>query len=212
MHNEEIVQTFLFTINQIATEQKQAVNAGKDTLISSGKVLDIGKEMVLPNLLGNEAQTVYGQSNTRMYNNFPLLCETLLKYLVEKEKIDKPSTVSNDESFKYSRTGPLPLQFSDFFIVEQAYMVTQAYLDYTDDYGYEYDGLVKLSSKVAIYMFQNMTREYEHQFWNIGRDLDKHPGGYYKFKEGSNLISFIESQIPSIEDIWEYEDEDEDND
>ncbi|MEC3459792.1 hypothetical protein P9131_27745, partial [Bacillus thuringiensis] len=65
-------------------------------------------------------------------------------FLRKKKELIGSSRIDSSESFKYRRnTGTtLPLQFHDFFIVEQAYMYSLAYLDSSDDYAYEYDGLI----------------------------------------------------------------------
>lgn len=215
MDDKFLIQSLLYGINQLATKQLTQIDAGKDVLISSMKVLDVGKEMVVPKLFKREASSCYDISNHRMINNFPLLCEVLTVYLRKKKELTAEGRVKREEMFKYRHNGnsTLPLQFHDFFIVEQAYMFSSAYLDSSDEYVYEYDGLVELSALVAIYLFENMTRENEYNYYGICNKMDENPGGLYKFKSETNVLSYINSIVANINGIDEYEDdEDEDED
>ncbi|HDR4736822.1 TPA: hypothetical protein QCR36_003856 [Bacillus cereus] len=213
MDDKFLIQSFLYGINQLATKQLTPIDAGKDVLISSMKVLDVGKEVVVPKLFNKAASSCYDISNHRMINNFPLLCEVLTAYLRKKKELTAQDRVKREELFKYQRNGSstLPLQFHDFFIVEQAYMFSSAYLDSSDEYVYEYDGLVELSALVAIYLFKNMTRENEYNYYGICNKMDENPGGLYKFKSETNVVSYINSIVANIDGIDEYE-EDEDED
>jgi hypothetical protein len=166
--------------------------------------------MVLPKQLNMEASSSYGRNNHRMNNNFPLLCEVLVHYLDKKQHLTAPAQLENNDAFKYNRNAPLPLQFYDFFIVEQGYMFALAYLDSSDTYGFEYDGLVELSAMLSIYLFKNMTKENDFHYYRIGNKMEDNPGGYYKFKSNTNVVSYIDDVIDGISGIYEYEDEDND--
>lgn len=56
MDGKILIQTLLYGINQLATKQVTQIDAGKDILISSMKILDIGKEMVIPKLFQRKLQ------------------------------------------------------------------------------------------------------------------------------------------------------------
>ncbi|MED3169072.1 hypothetical protein P4369_19345, partial [Bacillus thuringiensis] len=205
MDGKILIQTLLYGINQLATKQVTQIDAGKDILISSMKILDIGKEMVIPKLFQKEASATYNINNNRVVSDMSLLSEVLTAFLRKKKELIGSSRIDSSESFKYRRnTGTtLPLQFHDFFIVEQAYMYSLAYLDSSDDYAYEYDGLIELGALVAIYLFENMTRQNEYYLHDSWGNMDENPGGLYKFKSNTNVKDYIESIIEDIEGIDE---------
>lgn len=209
MKNEGLVMSLLHTVEQLATKEKRAVDAGHDMIISSSKVLDVGKEIVVPKRVGKESELNFAYTDLGMETNFPLLCEVLLSYLNKKKNLPVDGHNTTEERFKRScrQTAMAPLQFSDFFIVEQGYLFALAYLSASDEYGYEYDGLVELSAEVSIFLFENITRERIYTYRSFARQLENSPGGFYRFKSNTDVIEYIDGVISDIRGIWEHDDE-----
>ncbi|MES9681635.1 hypothetical protein ABWK22_01640 [Gottfriedia acidiceleris] len=210
MSNGAIAQAFLYTFNQLATKKLSAVDANREVLISNNKVLDIGKEIIIPKQLIQEASRSFSNHH-RVYCHLQTQCEVLEVYLKRKANLEELDCRNNNEHFKVIRntTKALPLQFHDFFLIDLACSITEAYLDDHDTYNYDYDGLVNLSAEVAIYLFKNLTKTPEYQYYSLSVNMRDNPAGYYNFKDQTNILSYIESIIDGCDGIWLREDEDE---
>ena len=76
---------------------------------------------------------------------------------------------------------------------------------------FEYDdyGLVELAAILAIHMFRHLIVK-EQSVWGLS-DMKNHPGCWFDFESGLNLIEIFYDHVDDIEGIWRYED-DEDED
>lgn len=210
--DQNIIQTLLYTIEQIATQERVMVDDAMESYVSSTKVLDIGREMVIPHSISNAASSKYMRTNTRPYRDISMLCDVLIGYLRERKNYPVMKT-SRENEFKYPGTGTeYSLQFSDFFIVEQAYMIVNAYLERQDDYGYEYDGVINLSVKVALYLFERILKHPDYDYYSIAFNMQRNPGGFYYFPVDTNVMNdIIHAEIGRTEGIYEYTEDDEDD-
>ncbi|PFK99927.1 hypothetical protein COJ01_17935 [Priestia megaterium] len=187
----QMIQTLLYNVGQLGSNNKSVIKGSRNNLISSKKIMDIGKEIAVPPASIAEAKKAYYSS----YNGFDLKCEVLEKYLAYLKHADGQPV---------SR-----VEFIDFFIVEQAYDFAYKYLDTHDDYGYENDGLITLAAKLAIYLRDNIEKSRTYNILGPARKLNENFGGFYKYKEGFDIFTILNDDVLSeIEDIYEYEEDD----
>lgn len=211
MHQDQhIVQTLLHVIEQLSTEKSIVIDDTNKNYISSSKVLDIGSEITIPKSITNESLSKYQTTNRTSYQDMSELCDVLIHYL--RLRKDYPiNRTSREDEFKFPQCGTdYSLQFSDFFIVEQAYMLVNYYLEYQEEYGYEYDGLINLSAKVALYLFEQMLKRRNYEYQRIGYDMEQHPSGFYYFPPNTNVMNYIALEIGRTDGFTTYDDDDDD--
>ncbi|MEX3713482.1 hypothetical protein ABFV99_13855 [Cytobacillus horneckiae] len=206
---KSVVRSLLHLINNLSTGERHIICDYKEVIITDKKVMNIGSEVTIPHMLSEEVQN-------QNPSYFSKQVEILMRYLKIKSERPLPNSINNNESFKYSRrrnnaiSKPY-LDFFDFYIVDMAYNYTFHVLDSNDQYGYEHVGYINIASETAFYIFTQIHRSGYGEIQSSSTNLHNYPGGIYGFKEGTNISSFIEQRLPHTEGIYEYEEDDEED-
>lgn len=202
-------KAFFHLINSMATGESMVYSHSSGSAVSPVNFIDSAKELSIPRMLLNDANEEYHRTNERRTKNMDLRFSVLLVYLKEKNGL----TGDFENRFRYPDTGlNHSLQFFDFFIAEQAYLLTQTYLDTQDTYGYDREGVIALSAKVAIYLFERMHKYGLSSHYEISNNMSKYPSGFYYFsKETNPLRDVILPGLANTDGIWEFEDDEEED-
>ncbi|BCT30349.1 hypothetical protein [Bacillus velezensis] len=205
-------KAFFHLINSLATGESIVYSHSNGSVVSPVNFVDSVKELSMPMMLLQDANEEYHRTNQRMSKNMEALFSVLLVYL--KEKNELPVNLENFQTrFRYPDMGEKhSLQFFDFFIVEQAYLITEFYLNTQHNYGYDNEGLVSLSAKVAVYLFDRINKHGISKHYEISNNMSKYPSGFYYFSEETNpLRDVIIPGLVNTDGIWEFEDDEEED-
>ena len=196
----------MYAMSRVGNKKSDILTSTNEYLVTSGKFNDLGNELVIPDSLVTDAKLRYYGYGTHFTNEVLLMIGA---YHAKKLEILETLPHNYEEGFKRANGGLLT--FCDFHLCTMAAEYAERYLNY-HDYSYEEYGFVELAAKVAVEMFKNYVRAPMSALDYDEYNLSKNPAGYYRFKDGFNVRTYMDSIIDDIDGIWQEEEDDEDDD
>lgn len=214
-----LAKSYIHILNEVANERMSVSQDARNTYATPNKVTELVKESVIHNSIMNDASKSFDyHRQNHLIPRIEYKTEVLLRYLKIKEAWMQEKNKAEGRTARtpngfYNSTVvqvAAPVDFSDFYLVDQACTFVHKVAYHQDNYDVEYEGSINLSVKACEYLLENIIVDQVHADFAQGADMSV-SRGYYAFKEGTNLSQFIRENLDNTDGIYPYTDDDDDD-